>query len=107
MEFNSLDAQREAGDPISTRSVTRDGECWCRNITTMAVFPADPWIVLRSKLMRDIENGLIDVVVVYKVDRLSRALSDFAKLIDLFDKHNVSFLFPSPSNSTLPPLWDG
>ena len=37
-------------------------------------------------------KGLIDTVVVYKVDRLSRSLSDFAKLVDLFEKHNVSFV---------------
>ncbi len=37
-------------------------------------------------------RGLIDTVVVYKVDRLSRSLADFAKLIDLFDEHKVSFV---------------
>ncbi len=45
-----------------------------------------------KSLMSDIEKGIIDVIVVYKVDRLSRSLSDFAKLIDLFEKHNVSFV---------------
>lgn len=42
--------------------------------------------------MDDIKSGLIDTVVVYKVDRLSRSLADFAKLIELFDEHKVSFV---------------
>ena len=37
-------------------------------------------------------SGEIDVIVVYKVDRLTRSLADFAKLVELFDKHNVSFV---------------
>ena len=45
-----------------------------------------------KRLMDDIKSGLIDTVVVYKVDRLSRSLADFAKLIDLFDEHKVSFV---------------
>lgn len=43
-------------------------------------------------LIADIKAGLIDVVVVYKVDRLTRALTDFAKLVDVFDEHEVSFV---------------
>lgn len=43
-------------------------------------------------LIADIRRGLIDVVVVYKVDRLSRSLHDFAKLVEIFDKHKVSFV---------------
>ena len=43
-------------------------------------------------LMADIEAGRIDIVVVYKVDRLTRSLADFAKLVDVFDRHNVSFV---------------
>ena len=44
------------------------------------------------KLLADIRSRLIDVVVVYKVDRLTRSLSDFAKLVELFDQNNVSFV---------------
>lgn len=43
-------------------------------------------------LLQDIAQGKVDVVVVYKVDRLTRALSDFAKIVELFDQHNVSFV---------------
>jgi site-specific DNA recombinase len=45
-----------------------------------------------KRLIADIDAGQIDVVVVYKVDRLTRALSDFAKLVDIFDRRGVSFV---------------
>ena len=45
-----------------------------------------------QRLLADIEAGRIDVVVVYKVDRLTRALSDFAKLVEVFDRRGVSFV---------------
>ena len=45
-----------------------------------------------QRLLADIRAGLVDVVVVYKVDRLTRSLSDFAKLVELFDAHDVSFV---------------
>jgi DNA invertase Pin-like site-specific DNA recombinase len=45
-----------------------------------------------QELFDDIEKGLVDMVVVYKIDRLSRSLLDFAKIIELFEKHNVSFV---------------
>ena len=45
-----------------------------------------------QRLLRDVESGRIDVIVVYKVDRLSRSLTDFARIIEVFDKHNASFV---------------
>ena len=45
-----------------------------------------------KRLLADVEDGRIDVVVVYKIDRLSRSLSDFAKIVDLFDEHGVTFV---------------
>jgi DNA invertase Pin-like site-specific DNA recombinase len=45
-----------------------------------------------QRLLRDVEAGRIDVVVTYKLDRLSRSLTDFVKLIELFDKHHVTFV---------------
>ena len=44
------------------------------------------------RLLSDIDEGRIDVVVVYKVDRLTRSLADFAKMVETFDAHNVSFV---------------
>src|SRR6201988_1764611 len=45
-----------------------------------------------QRLLGDINQGLIDVVVVYKVDRLTRSLAHFAKLVEVFDSHGVSFV---------------
>ena len=45
-----------------------------------------------QRLLADVRSGEIDVIVVYKVDRLTCSLADFAKLVELFDKHNVSFV---------------
>jgi hypothetical protein len=55
-----------------------------------------------KRLLADIGEGLIDVIVVYKVDRLTRSLADFAKMVELFDARGV-FSLPSPSSSTPPP----
>ncbi len=92
MEFNSLDAQREAGEAYV---LSQRHEGW----TMVSDYYDDGGFSGGSmerpalkRLMKDIEAGLIDVVVVYKVDRLSRSLMDFAKLVETFDKHNVSFV---------------
>ena len=45
-----------------------------------------------QRLLNDVRAGKVDVIVVYKVDRLTRSLADFAKLVELFDQHNVSFV---------------
>ncbi len=51
-------------------------------------------------LIADIEDGLIDIVVVYKIDRLSRALMDFSKLVEIFDRHGVTFVSVTQSFNT-------
>ena len=53
-----------------------------------------------QQLLADIQARLIDVVVVYKVDRLTRSLADFAKLVELFDQHGVSFVSVTQSFNT-------
>ena len=91
-DFNSLDAQYDASQAY-IRSQAHAG-----------------WTLLRAKyddggfsggntdrpalqrLLEDVRAGKVDVIVVYKVDRLTRSLADFAKLVELFDKHNVSFV---------------
>ena len=45
-----------------------------------------------QRLLRDVEHGAIDVIVVYKVDRLSRSLTDFARIVEVFERHSVSFV---------------
>lgn len=92
MEFNSLDAQREAGESYIT-SQRHEGWMLVPDYYDDGGFSGGSMErPALKRLIHDIEKGLIDVVVVYKVDRLSRSLTDFAKLIDLFDKHNVSFV---------------
>jgi DNA invertase Pin-like site-specific DNA recombinase len=91
-DFNSLDAQYDASQSY-IRSQAHAG-----------------WTLIRSKygdggftggntdrpalqqLLADVRSGKIDVIVVYKVDRLTRSLADFAKLVELFDQHKVSFV---------------
>ena len=53
-----------------------------------------------KRLLADIEEGLVDVVVVYKIDRLSRSLMDFAKLVEVFDAHGVTFVSVTQSFNT-------
>ena len=91
-EFNSLDAQRESGEAY------------------IASQKSDGWVALPDRyddggfsggnmdrpaldrLMADIEAGKIDCVVVYKVDRLSRSLMDFARIMEVFERRQVSFV---------------
>jgi DNA invertase Pin-like site-specific DNA recombinase len=57
-------------------------------------------------VLGDVRSGKIDVIVVYKVDRLTRSLADFAKLVELFDQHSASFV--SVPQSFIPPAaWVG
>jgi DNA invertase Pin-like site-specific DNA recombinase len=60
-----------------------------RSATTTAAIPAAPAL---QRLLADVRDRRIDIVVVYKVDRLTRSLADFAKLVELFDAHGVSFV---------------
>ena len=53
-----------------------------------------------KQLLADIEEGLVDVVVVYKIDRLSRSLMDFSKLVEVFDRSGVTFVSVTQSFNT-------
>lgn len=91
-EFNSLHAQREASEAY-IKSQTHEGWSLVREAFDDGGFSGGS--MERPALQRmldEIRACRIDVVVVYKVDRLTRALSDFAKLVELFDAHNVSFV---------------
>ncbi|MEZ6072249.1 MAG: recombinase family protein [Pirellulales bacterium] len=58
------------------------------------------------RLLADIEAGKIDCVVVYKVDRLSRSLLDFGRMMELFERHNVSFVSVTQAFNTGLHRWD-
>ena len=78
--------------PISEAKRTPAGR-WFDPNTTMAGSPvAIPTALPCSDCLEDVRSGKIDVIVVYKVDRLTRSLADFAKLVELFDQQNVSFV---------------
>jgi site-specific DNA recombinase len=91
-DFNSLDAQREAAEAF-IKSQSHEGWKLVRTSYNDGGFSGGslnrPAL---QKLLEDIKAGLVDVVLVYKVDRLTRSLADFAKLVELFDTHNVSFV---------------
>ncbi len=88
MEFNSLDHQRES---VSSIARARVGRRWRIDTMTAASLANIERPALR-RLLADIEAGKDDCVVVYKVDRLSRSLLDFGRLMELFTKHNVAFV---------------
>ena len=89
--FNSIDAQREAGQAFIASQRTEgwipvvddydDGGFSGSNMDRPAL----------KRLLADIDAGKIDIVVVYKIDRLTRNLADFAKMVELFDQRGVSF----------------
>jgi hypothetical protein len=90
--FNSLDTQREA---CTAFIQSQKHEGWTVITTEYDDGGYSGGTMERpglQRLLADIENGWIDVVVVYKVDRLTRALSDFAKLVEIFDRCGVSFV---------------
>ena len=99
-EFNSLHAQRDACEAY------------------IASQRSEGWVLVRDqyddggisggtlerpglkRLLADIEDGLVDVVVVYKIDRLSRSLMDFSKLVEVFDRNGVTFVSVTQSFNT-------
>ncbi len=90
--FNSLDAQREA---CHAYVLSQAGEGWAALPDCYDDGGFSGGTIERPALQRlliDIEQGLVDVVVVYKIDRLTRALADFAKIVERFEKRNVSFV---------------
>ena len=92
MEFNSLDAQREAALAY-IESQKHEGWLLVTDRYDDGGFSGGSMDrPALQRLLRDVECGVVDVVVVYKVDRLSRSLIDFARIVEVFDKHNVSFV---------------
>jgi len=99
-DFNSLHAQREA---CAAYILSQASEGWTLHPNEYDDGGLSGGTLERpalQRLMKDIEAGRIDIVVVYKVDRLSRSLLDFAKLVEAFDKANVSFVSVTQSFNT-------
>ena len=91
-DFNSLDAQREACAAF-IQSQKHEGWTGLPTLDDDGGFSGGTMErPALQRLLVDIEAGRVDVIVVYKVDRLTRALSDFAKLVEIFDRRGVSFV---------------
>jgi site-specific DNA recombinase len=91
-DFNSLHAQREACEAFIK---SQTGEGWRLIKTAYDDGGLSGGTMERpalQRLLEDIRRRLVDVVVVYKVDRLTRSLADFAKMVEVFDTHDVSFV---------------
>ncbi|MEX6726066.1 recombinase family protein [Parapedomonas caeni] len=100
MEFNSLDAQREACEAYIA---SQKSEGWVELADRYDDGGFSGGTLDRpalKRLLADIEDGRIDVVVVYKIDRLSRSLMDFAKLVEVFDRGGVTFVSVTQSFNT-------
>ena len=99
-DFNSLDAQREAGRAY-VKSQTHEGWRLVKESFDDGGFSGGsldrPAL---QRLLVAIRSKQIDVVVVYKVDRLTRSLADFAKLVEIFDAQGVSFVSVTQSFNT-------
>ena len=91
MEFNTLHAQREACENYIKSQAGKGWVCLPEHYDDGGFSGGNVNRPALQKLRADIEAGKIDVVVVYKIDRLSRSLLDFADLQTFFQKHNISF----------------
>ena len=101
-DFNSLDAQFEASQAY-IRSQVHAGWTLVRYKYDDGGFSGGntdrPAL---QRLLDDVQIGKVDIIVVYKVDRLTRSLADFAKLVELFDAHGVSFVSVTQQFNTCP-----
>ncbi len=93
--FNSLDAQREACEACEAYIASQRHEGWQALPTAYDDGGLSGGTLERpamQRLLADIRAGRVDLVVVYKVDRLTRSLNDFAKIVEVFDAHGASFV---------------
>lgn len=99
-EFNSLDAQREAGESYIKSQQHEGWVCATDSYDDGGFTGANMDRPALRRLLADIEAGKVDCVVVYKVDRLSRNLLDFGRIIEILDKHHVAFVSVTQSFNT-------
>src|SRR2546423_1321123 len=100
LAFNSLDAQREACEAYIKSQAHEGWRLIPGRYDDGAFSGASLDRPALQQLLADVRAGKIDIVLVYKVDRLTRSLADFAKLIELFDVHGVSFVSVTQSFNT-------
>jgi site-specific DNA recombinase len=100
LAFNSLDAQREACEAYIKSQAHEGWRLIPARYDDGAFSGASLDRPALQQLLADVRSGKIEIVLVYKVDRLTRSLADFAKLIELFDAHGVSFVSVTQSFNT-------
>jgi site-specific DNA recombinase len=103
-EFNSLDAQRAAGEAYVA---SQSAEGWLLvpdRYDDGGISGATLARPALKRLLADVEAGRVDTVVCYKIDRLSRSLTDFAKLVDVFERNSVTFVSVTQSFCTTTPM---
>ena len=91
-EFNTLDAQRESGEAYIKSQQHEGWECIPDHFDDGGFTGGNMERPALNRLMADIEASKVNCVVVYKVDRLSRSLLDFAKMLEIFERHQVAFV---------------
>src|SRR2546430_7842147 len=89
LEFNSLDAQREACEAYIKSQAHEGWRLIPNHYDDGGLSGASLDRPALQALLAEVKSGKVDIVVVYKVDRLTRSLADFAKLVELFDQHQV------------------
>jgi site-specific DNA recombinase len=100
LEFNSLDAQREACEAYIASQKPEGWMLVPDRYDDGGISGATLERPALKRLLADIEAQRVDVVVVYKIDRLSRALMDFSKLVEVFDRNNITFVSVTQSFNT-------
>jgi site-specific DNA recombinase len=100
LAFTSLDAQREACEAYIKSQASEGWRLVSDNYDDGGLSGASLERPALQRLLADVRARRIDIVVVYKVDRLTRSLADFAKLIELFEAHGVSFVSVTQSFNT-------
>jgi site-specific DNA recombinase len=103
-EFNSLDAQRDSAEAYIHSQAHEGWVCLPDRYDDGGFTGANMDRPALQQLLSDIQAGQVQAVVCYKVDRLSRSLLDFAKMMELFDRHRVSFVSVTQQFNTATPM---
>lgn len=100
MEFNSLDAQREACEAYITSQRSEGWQASAEAYDDGGFSGGTMDRPALNRLLDDVKAGKIQIIVVYKIDRLTRSLMDFSKLVEIFDAHGVTFVSVTQSFNT-------
>ena len=103
-EYNSIDAQRDAGHAYIASQRAEGWIAVADDYDDPAFSGGNMERPALKRLMADIEAGKIDVIVIYKIDRLTRSLADFSKMVEVFERQGVSFVSVTQQFNTTTPM---